>query len=471
MEINRKGLNEALHSLGQGHLVRHAESLSELQRSAFYQELAGIEWEELQNIYQPPDVSNAGAPRVVTLAERSYFSDCTELGEAAYRSGEVAILMVAGGQGTRLNFHRPKGCYPLGPLSGRSIYGLQAEKVVALSERLNRPVRLLVQTSPQTDEETRTFFRQHEYFGLTEGQVSFFVQGTVPTLTEQGQALLAAPGRLLKNPDGHGGVIAAFTSSGLFDSLKREGIRHLVYIQVDNVLSRIDDPFAVGLKIKEDSDVLTKVLKKAGAGEKVGVLCKLGSRDRIVEYSDLSTEQKEATDEGGELKLKWGSPALHIFGMGVFERYARAGSHLPFHLAVKKVRYFDGSKESERSAVKRERFVFDVLAGASNIGLEIERSKEFNPVKDADGNDSPKTARRMMSDVAREWIESIGVDVELPSGCYLEISPAFAATKEQFLAKREKLRNFPGEIRSNLLIERSGEVTCGAGLFEEIPSR
>ena len=113
--------------------------------------------------------------------------------------------------------------------------------MVSLSRRVGQEVPLLVLTSPKTDEETRAFFA-HDRFGLADGQLSFFAQGTVPSLDQNGRALLAAPGVLLENPDGHGGVFAALVESGELDRLSEQGVEQLVYVQVDNVLAPVDDP-------------------------------------------------------------------------------------------------------------------------------------------------------------------------------------------------------------------------------------
>ena len=56
-------------------------------------------------------------------------------GRGALAAGEVAVVIVAGGQGTRLGFDGPKGCYPIGPVTDRSLFQIHAEKVVALGRR------------------------------------------------------------------------------------------------------------------------------------------------------------------------------------------------------------------------------------------------------------------------------------------------------------------------------------------------
>ena len=180
------------------------------------------DWDQGERLAEPLPLDAVEPPAVVTLAERSRRGEAlTEAGHDAYRRGRVGVLMVAGGEGTRLGFAgRAKGCLPLAPLSGKSIYQLQAEKVVSLSRRVGRDVPFLVLTSPVTHAETRAFFEQNGRFGLAEDQLRIFVQGTVPSTDVEGRPLLAAPGTPLENPDGHGGALGALAGSGQLERLR-----------------------------------------------------------------------------------------------------------------------------------------------------------------------------------------------------------------------------------------------------------
>lgn len=429
-------LSETLTAHGQTQLLEHARTLDETTRSAFLDRLAAIDWAELRHPSEPPAADQVTRSRVLDQAERRRRNaELTARGGAAYRQGAVAVLMVAGGQGTRLGSSAPKGCFSLAPHSGKSIYQLQAEKVLALSRRVGTAVPFLVMTSPTTDSETRQFFAAHGDFGLAPGQTRFFSQGTVPSIGIDGKALLAGPGRLLENPDGHGGCHTALVASGNLARLAAEGVRQIVYIQVDNILAPVDDPVLVGLAEAETADVVSKVLEKAHPDEKLGHLVKVAGRDRIVEYTELTKEQTRLRYPEGDVVYRWGSPAMHCWSVAFLARLHGRGYKLPLHRSKKPLKAWADGKPIEVTGWKNERFMFDLVPEATvSVGLVCERGEEFAPVKNASGDDSAATAVQLASDLYRGWLGKAGVRVELPPGARIEISPLFAATEAGFLA-------------------------------------
>jgi UDP-N-acetylglucosamine/UDP-N-acetylgalactosamine diphosphorylase len=352
----------------------------------------------------------------------------------------VAVLMVAGGQGTRLGSSAPKGCFTVSPHGHKSIYQLQAEKVLALSRRTGRAVPFLVMTSPMTDAETREFFAANGDFGLATGQVRFFSQGTVPSLDQQGRALLKGPGELLENPDGHGGCFTALVKSGNLARLRAEGVAQIVYIQVDNILVPVDDALLLGVAMVEKADVVTKVLEKAHPDEKVGHLVKVGERDSIIEYTELTAEQTRQKNALGELLYRWGSPAMHCWSVSFLARLADFGYRIPLHRSAKPLKaWTPAGGVAEVKGIKNERFIFDLIPEALvSVGLAIDRDAEFAPVKNASGNDSPASALALASTQYAAWLTAAGCRVALPPGAHIEISPRYAATKAQFLARWDR---------------------------------
>lgn len=447
-------VDQTLAAHGQEHLLSGVDRLDAETRRAFLEHLAAVDWGELEEPEPLPDPGQVEPPPVATLPELERRRD--ELlaeGEALYADGRVGVLMVAGGQGTRLGFPGPKGCFRLAPHSGKTIYQLHAEKLLALSRRTGHDVPFLVMTSPATDAETRAFFSDHGDFGLGDSRPSFFTQGTVPSVDREGRALLAEPGRLLENPDGHGGVLAALAASGLLDRLVERRIAFLVYLQVDNVLAPFDDPLAVGLAAVERADVVTKVLETAHPDEKVGRFVRVGGHDRVLEYTELTPEDVRASAADGAPLYGWGSPAMHIWSVAFLAGLAAAGHRPPLHRSAKPLQAWVGGEVRRVEGWKYERFVFDLIPLAErSVGMEIERAREFAPVKNADGADSPATAVELASRQYASWLEEAGVRVETPPDARIEISPLFGATREQFLRNWDDRLD---EVTGDLYLEPS----------------
>jgi UDP-N-acetylglucosamine/UDP-N-acetylgalactosamine diphosphorylase len=365
----------------------------------------------------------------------------TERGEQALRRGEVAVLVVAGGQGIRLGCDHPKGMFPIGPVTNKPRFQIHAEKVCALARRYGKPIPFLVMTSPATHEETEAFFKQHNYFGLPSADVFFFCQGTMPALDmATGRVLMEERGRLFASPNGHGGTLTALADSGLLDRLDQRGIRQIYYFQVDNPLARVADPQFLGHHLAIDAEVSCKIIPKDGPQDKLGNLALIDGRLGIIEYSDLPEELARATGANGHLWLWAGSPAIHYFSVDFLKRVTQGALRIPYHVARKKVPYLDEFGQvvqpAKENALKFEMFIFDVLPLAERwTVVETNRREEFMPLKNATGPDSPETVRQALSNLAGDWLENSGVavpkrdngDVAFP----LEISPCFALDAQE----------------------------------------
>ncbi|HYH66685.1 MAG TPA: UTP--glucose-1-phosphate uridylyltransferase, partial [Urbifossiella sp.] len=319
-------LRHRLAAHGQEHVLADWASLAPADRAALVAQLAGLDLAELEALYRRKDEPHAALPprdRIapVPLQPATASAEETARGEAALRAGAVAALVVAGGQGTRLGCDQPKGMFPVGPVSGATLFRVHAEKVLALSRRYGRPVPLLVMTSPATHADTEAYFRAERYFGLAEPDVVFFQQGTMPAVERAtGRLLLERPGKLFESPNGHGGTLTALAETGLLADLRARGVEHVFYFQVDNPLVKVCDPGFVGRHVLAGAEASSKVVIKEEPGEKVGILAAVDGRCRIIEYSDLPPAMAEERDESGTLTFRAGSPAIHVFSVPFLER-------------------------------------------------------------------------------------------------------------------------------------------------------
>jgi UDP-N-acetylglucosamine/UDP-N-acetylgalactosamine diphosphorylase len=428
---------------GQEHVLYGWEWLSVPRRVELVGALSGVDLAHLDDLfrsrektYQLPDRERiAPAP----VADPEHIDAATRArGEDALRRGEVAVLLVAGGQGSRLGFDKPKGMFPVGPVTNKSLFHLHAEKVLALGRRYGKAPRLCVMTSDATDDDTRGFFDENRNFGLPRGGVSFFRQGTMPALdASTGKLLLEGPGKLFLSPNGHGGTLTALAESGLLDELKEDGVRYVFYFQVDNPLVKIADPAFLGYHIANHAEVSSRAVYKEQPGEKVGVLAQIDGRCSIIEYSDLPADMAGQRGADDKLLYRAGSPAIHVFDVEFLARITQGESRLPFHLARKKVPCIDAHGRpltpEKENALKFEMFIFDALPMAERwTAVSTPRHEEFAPLKNATGADSPESVRKAISDLATGWLQRAGADV---LGGPVEIHPLFALDADE-LAKK-----------------------------------
>ncbi len=441
-----------LEAQGQGQVLAFAGRLDAAARASLLAQIASIDFEAVRRMQdtlgRPPAATGDGAIEPAGVLERAEVTarDRTEglaaVGAAALRRGEVGVLLVAGGQGSRLGFEGPKGAYPLGPLSDATLFEIHARKMLALERKHAAEIPFYIMTSQANDAPTRAFFETHGFFGLNPERVLFFMQGMWPALDTNGRILLETPGRIFMSPDGHGGTLTALRDRGMFTDMDRRGIRTLFYFQVDNPLVEIADPVFIGLHIKDGADVSVKVCAKCAPEEGLGVVAVKDGHTMIVEYSELTPAQMHEQRADGRLKLLFGSVAIHVFSVAFLKREADAA--LPLHVAVKRVPVVNAEGDPVvpeiPNACKFEKFIFDVLPDARIArNVEFAREVEFSPIKNAAGSDSPATARRDMIRKAARLLEAAGAQVPRDAEgepCYrIEIDPCFALDAEDLRSK------------------------------------
>ena len=432
-----------LKACGQEHLLSGWSELSKKAKDALLAQIATIDPEEIERCRaalcaSAPAAaavkSSGAAPKVATLKGVA-LAKAVAAGERELKAGRVAALLVAGGQGSRLGYDGPKGCYPIGPISDAPLFHFHARKILARSRRYGATIPWYVMTSEANNAETVACFERHGYFGLDPKSVFFFTQGMWPGMTKDGKIILDAPGHVFMSPDGHGGLLAALKRSGALDDMKRRGVRSVFFFQVDNPLVEVADPAFIGYHVMQKSEYSLKLCAKRDPYEKVGMPMRFGKSFRMVEYTEMTDEQCNRRTSDGELYFKYGSPAIHVFDRAFLAR--EASKAMPLHLAFKKIPVFDGKKvvkPAEPNGYKFEKFIFDILPNAKRAAfLAFDQKDEFSPVKNAEGGDSPATCKADMQAKWSRWFAASGINV--PQGFPLEIDPVYALDAAE-LAKR-----------------------------------
>lgn len=427
----------------QNHLLAFWDHLSEAEQKSLHVQLESVDFPLMKSLFaggeEAKDWSSvaeqAESPAAFRLnAAKNAFSkeQAIQAGNEAIAAGKVAAIMVAGGQGSRLGFDKPKGMYPIGPLSHRTLFQFHVEQIRAIAKRFDVSLPLLLMTSPATNADTAEFFAENGRFGLPESDFHQFCQGTMPAVDRaSGKLLLASKGQLFASPDGHGGTLAALENSGLLQKMKDQGIEHLFYFQVDNPIVEICQPEFIGYHVLSKSELSTQVVCKADPLEKVGNVVKVGDQTTIIEYSDLPDDLADRRDADGQPIFWAGNIAVHVFDLAFLERAAKNSETLPFHRAIKKVPFVDGEgttiTPTEPNAIKFERFIFDLLPWAKNpVVVEVDAEEVFAPLKNASGapKDTPESTRAAIVAKHRRMLEQAGCTVQ--DGVSVEVNPLFA---------------------------------------------
>lgn len=436
----------------QSHVLQFWEQLAPTEQQSLAQQVRSLNLPLIEKLYQArhevSDRDNLASRISLPSAyrwghgnARISAESARNAGQQALRAGAVGVVIVAGGQGTRLGFPHPKGQFPIGQVSGASLLQILIEKARAVSIRYNAPLPVYLMTSPATHDKTLNFVEKHQRFGLAANDLRTFCQGVMPAVdTTTGQLLLAKQSTLALNPDGHGGMLAALRRHGIMDEMQHRGIKFLFYAQIDNPLVPIADPEIIGYHLLAASEATSLAIRKRDPLEKVGNFVLVDDRLEVIEYSDLPEELATMRNEDGSLKLWAGSIAVHVFNTELLERMAETETDLPFHCAQKKVPFVDSQNRlvepAAPNAIKFERFIFDLLPIARHsIVVEADRQEVFAPVKNASGasHDSPDSVMQQMNNLYRSWLKTAGCLVK--EKVALEISPLYANNAEELKSR------------------------------------
>ncbi|ESO13042.1 hypothetical protein HELRODRAFT_184865 [Helobdella robusta] len=338
--------------------------------------------------------------------------------------GKVGLLLLAGGQGTRLGVSYPKGMYNVGLPSNKTLYQLMGERLWRLQELAaevngGKPAIIpwYIMTSESTRQQTEEFFEQHNFFGLDRQNIIYFEQGYMPCVDFDGKILMDSTSSIARAPDGNGGLYSSLRRNRIIEDFRRRGVECLHAYCVDNILVKVADPTFIGFCTSKNAGCGVKVVEKTDSTEPVGVICKYKNKYHVMEYSEISTKASEMRVSDGSNRLVYnaGGIANHFFTVDFLENVISQDDKLHHHVAKKKIPHVDeaGNFVSPKTpnGIKMEKFIFDVFQFTNDFAVwEVIRSDEFSPLKNADsaGVDCPTTCRESVFQLHRKWIEAAG---------------------------------------------------------------
>ena len=404
--ITYEEAKKMLADYGQEHILRYYDELSAEEQKSLLVQTEKIDFSILSAL---DSKNNAALKRgkiepisAVTAADIARNSEeYRSVGLDAIRSGKVAAVLLAGGQGTRLGFDKPKGMFNVGVTRELYIFEYLINNMMKVVSEAGKWIHLCVMTSEKNHDDTVGFFREKNFFGYNADFVHFFVQDMAPSVDFNGRIYMESKSRISSSPNGNGGWFSSLVRSGLLARLKAEGVEWLNVFGVDNVLAKIADPLFIGAIIKSGAQSGSKVVAKTAPEERVGVMCLEDGKPSIVEYYEMSDEMINQRGTDGELAYKYGVILNYLFGISKLEEINK--TKMPIHTVDKKIPYMDENGEfitpDKPNGNKFEALIIDMInQHDSCMPYEVERGKEFAPIKNPDGVDSVVSARKLLED-------------------------------------------------------------------------
>lgn len=398
--MDYKTVKAYLQTIGQEHLLEYYDELTDIERNELLEDIKKTDFSVLKNIKQQHakphgKISPIDSISLAEIASSRYKFEAEGLKLLA--EGKVAAVLLAGGQGTRLGFDKPKGMFNMGLAHPLPIFQILINNALEVATRAGKYFPLFIMTSTLNNGDTQHFFKENNYFGYPKERVYFYIQEEAPACSYEGKVFLNNKHRLALSPNGNGGWYSSLISSGLLNVLEKENIEWINLFGVDNVLQRICDPVFIGATALKNCGCGAKVVNKVSPEEKVGVMCKEDGMPSVIEYYEMSQDLKNERKDG-ELVYRHGVILNYLFNVRALNSAFQ--SKLPYHLAEKAIAHIENGERitpSRPCGYKFEKLAVDMVKlMGSGIAFEVEREREFAPVKNATGVDSVDTARELL---------------------------------------------------------------------------
>ena len=398
---------DLLKMYNQEHIIKLLEKLDEDKKQVLIDQISKIDFHQLKELYDNTkkeiEIKENKIEPLPYLDKKKLSEEQKEefqkLGEEVLENGQYAVVTMAGGQGTRLGHSGPKGTFKLDVYGkGKYLFEILAENLKEANQKYGSVIPWYIMTSKENNDETIQFMEKHNYFGYDKASVRFFAQSELPLLDINGKLLVGKDIKIKEASDGNGGTYSSLRASGCLAEMKEKGIKWVFIGGVDNALLKMADTILLGMAIKKKVQIASKSIVKANAHERVGVFGKMNGHPKVIEYTELPEKMAEEVDEDGELKYGEAHIMCNLYTIEAIEKISK--ETLIYHSAFKKNSYIDeNGKEvipTEPNSYKFESFIFDAFELFDDIAiLRGKREDDFAPVKNKDGEDSPKTAKEL----------------------------------------------------------------------------
>lgn len=387
---------EILKKYNQEHLLNFYDELTEDEKKILISQINSTDFNKVNNYYnESVTATNISSDRISPIPyiekdklSSEEISNYTKIGEDSIKNGELAIITLAGGQGTRLGYKGPKGTYEIEVPPKKSLFEFACDNLKEVQNKYNISLYWYIMTSPSNDFATRQYFEEHNYFDYPKEKIKFFVQNTFPIIDTNAKIILETPYSIKTGSNGNGDVFKSFASNGLIGDFDKNNIKWIFIGGIDNILLKLADTLFLGLAISGNYPIASKSIRKTDFTSPEWVFANVDSKPSIVNPESLSPD--------ADLNLYNQTNMLaHLFTADAFIKLVTVP--LPYHRAFKKNVFInsEGMKEVplKPNSFKFEKFIFDSFRFFDKLLLlEVQPNEEFAPIKAFTGNETPETA-------------------------------------------------------------------------------
>lgn len=405
MEDKLKIAKEILEKYNQEHLLNFYNEISKKEKDILINQILNINFEKILNLYLKSkisdDISNIDISPLAHIEKNKLTEDelnhYKQIGENIIKTNQIAVITMAGGQGTRLGYKGPKGTYMLNlKPQKKSLFQIIAENLMMTNNKYNIFIQWYIMTSEENDKQTQEFFEINNFFNYPKEKIKFFKQNKLPLIDINGKLILQEPYLIKEASNGNGNVFRSMQKSGILKDLENQKIKWIFFGGIDNILLKNVDALFLGLTIANNMEIGSKSIFKKGPLEKTAVYCKKNGKPAILDYSDISLELSESKIINTNTYLYREANMLsHIMSINAIKKVQNI--ELKYHRAYKKNAFvnFEGVKQipDKPNTFKFENFIFDAFSYFDDmLLLRVDENEEFAPIKDFTGIYNPDTA-------------------------------------------------------------------------------
>ena len=399
-------VKEILAKYHQEHLLDFYDELNNDEKEFLINQIFNIDFDEIFGLYEASKINEVIPHNIIEPLNYNIKSQLSDkdilyydnIGKEAILSNKCAVVTLAGGQGTRLGFKGPKGCFELDIKPKKSLFEIFCDNLKDIQYKYNVTLPWYIMTSEYNDVATKSFFEEKNYFGYPKDFVFFFKQGELPLIDISGNLILEEIYKVKEASNGNGDVFTSMKYNGILDNMKSKNIEWIFFAGIDNVVLNVVDTLLLGLTISDKKQVASKTLFKKNVKDKDWVFAKVNGKPCIIDCTNLTDTMKVAKGDNGNYLFRETNILAHLFSISALDIISNV--KLPYHRAFKKNTFVndEGMKQvpEDPNTFKFETFIFDAFSFFDDIELlRIEENEEFSPIKDFNGIYNPERAKKL----------------------------------------------------------------------------